>query len=1047
MNYHKSPQYAPSPASSPHAPSSDPSNQQYPTDYHAVPSQSIQYDGNSLHTPMQQYLAQYRGAPPSQPVQYAPSHGNPLQHYIYTAALWEFYPSSRTTIAPPNGVYGTPQAYFSPGPGTLQLTSVQWPQQASDLEMSMADEEQSWSGESLYNTQPSRRGSTTPTQHDHIQMSHSMEDGEGYRRKVPSRTSAHNGDNQTGGVLYVAQPTPGSSTTERHPRIDFQHKIRVVGTQDTEAYRGKAERAKKAQELQAKKQQPDFPGTPLVLTPCYVPQTTRPQRQLDTVNRNASGNLPHLRQVKQENDSVDDCRNGNSSETESESKDNGVSRKGKGARLQEILDSDKGALKGLLKELMKEMNVGGVTKSKWRRKVCRATDMDQAKKIQQDKLTKEEDLNCKGYKTCMWNDILLRGLVGDLWRKRAEDPNHWNIPDVSTDYLLLLFLNSVKEGRYTWIRQQPCLGESKAQYDKAVKQAKSSRSRKDTKWKKRSRMAQKMKILCTGDPTAVKIWVWVKKLLALLGTLGMSSEDVKPHKMRIAGQMVRQMTHVIRICPWHLETITDTLELVDIAADQISLKKGLPETLYDEQWMADGLEMDPEFMDDLNVSEEAFEIMELVFENLGIEVVEEEEAEVAEEAEEEDEDEEIWPKKKMQTCTEYTAASVVDIGQQAPKKHGEFGQKKLHIMSNLRLLWRVGHRRRLLGDKHPRNTAVLAENFNFQVYNRSEIVHLQPNSRGMFKYCKCKYVQGQHSLTPEHAKWVREQIQAERDKQGIGKGVKGKGIKQKPLDMNDLVRHTMNVSLAESDANPIISDHSSGSNNIFLAVTDSFEAVLAQARASRPRPKQPSRMEQSDGLLQSILQDIEKAIVALDLSCITSLPLDSKWEAVDKAAEELETSANALQVFSEEMEEKSFVVQQLHILENLVGRLRQELPPHKRPYYYNCEYVFQDPMVNIDVVAQLVVLLSLVCNLIMHMSKSSVEFILRVMTMMIKYTMLIPPSMLQKPPEIKSYTAIWAPIQLVLGDSGSPASGLLGHPYGYRFSLCLVILGALHQGF
>jgi hypothetical protein len=146
----------------------------------------------------------------------------------------------------------------------------------------------------------------------------------------------------------------------------------------------------------------------------------------------------------------------------------------------------------------------------------------------------------------------------------------------------------------------------------------------------------------------------------------------------------------------------------------------------------------------------------------------------------------------------------------------------------------------------------------------------------------------------------------------------------------------MNVSLAESDANPIISDHSSGGNDIISAVTDSFEAVLAQARASRPRPKQPSRMEQSDGLLRSILQDIEKAIVALDLSRIASLPLDSKWEAVDKAAEELETSANALQVFGEETEEKSFVVQRLRILENLVGRLRQELPPDKRPYYYDC---------------------------------------------------------------------------------------------------------------
>jgi hypothetical protein len=152
------------------------------------------------------------------------------------------------------------------------------------------------------------------------------------------------------------------------------------------------------------RQQPDFPDALPVLTPRYVPQTTRKQRQLDTINRNAGGNLPRLRQVKRENDS-DDHRNDNSSrsssETETESEDDGVSRKGKGARkgqrarLQEILGSDKRALKGLVKELMKEMNVGGVTKSKLRRKVCRATGLDQAKKMQQDKLTKEEDSNCK----------------------------------------------------------------------------------------------------------------------------------------------------------------------------------------------------------------------------------------------------------------------------------------------------------------------------------------------------------------------------------------------------------------------------------------------------------------------------------------------------------------------------------------------------------------------------------------------------------------------------------------------------------------------------
>ncbi|KAJ7115754.1 hypothetical protein C8R44DRAFT_880173 [Mycena epipterygia] len=482
-----------------------------------------------------------------------------------------------------------------------------------------------------------------------------------------------------------------------------------------------AETARKAQELEGRKQraeyesslatisrrfevhgsplpprqQQEFPNAPPALQLRYISQTTRETRQLETITRNVGGDLPDLRQVHEEN--VHGNRHGrgsnrhtprsssssssSSSGSEDEGEGEGVSRKGKG-RLREILGSDKQALKGLIKELMKDMNVGKIRKSKSRRKVSRATSLHRAKKTQQLKMTKDEDLNCKtvareifrlstrlhraedfkgykpatdaqeaqcgdpngerltpgvssfyfgkGYKTSMWNDMLLRGLVADLRRKQAEDPNRLGIPDVSTDYLIALFLNCVKEGRYNW-------------FDHDTKEAKNSRACKDAKWKKRTTTAKKMTLLCRGDPKAIVIWQWVKRLLALLGTLGMSSEDTKPLKMRMGQQIIRQTTHVIQICPWRPKQVTETLALVDLAADQICLKKGtaacprirgngesrtpapqgLPITLYDEQWIEDGIEMDPDFKDDLCVSDEAFEIMELVAENLGIEVVDE----------------------------------------------------------------------------------------------------------------------------------------------------------------------------------------------------------------------------------------------------------------------------------------------------------------------------------------------------------------------------------------------------------------------------------------
>ena len=151
----------------------------------------------------------------------------------------------------------------------------------------------------------------------------------------------------------------------------------------------------------------------------------------------------------------------------------------------------------------------------------------------------------------------------------------------------------------------------------------------------------------------------------------------------------------------------------------------------------------------------------------------------------------------------------------------------------------------------------------------------------------------------------------------------------------------MRVALAESDANPALSDRSLGGEDLFSAVIESFDAVLAQARASRDKPKRPTRQEQSDDLLRAILLDIEKAIRSLDPARIASLHLDLQWKAVDTAAEELAMSAKALQAFDDGAEEKTFVVRQLRILENSVSQLREDLPPDTRPYYYNCGMRFR----------------------------------------------------------------------------------------------------------
>ncbi|KAJ7110442.1 hypothetical protein C8R44DRAFT_742926 [Mycena epipterygia] len=693
----------------------------------------------------------------------------------------------------------------TPGPSTTNYQQTSWGNQESSRGTTTISGRtapgpsttnyQQASGENqnvdTYNVQPS--------QHDYHQMpqaSQSLEPGDEYRRKVPSRTStrdstpsiaAHRGHQQTnGGVPYVAQPTPGPSNTTNRvlPRLDllnvgeFQEipsKIRVVEHPDIGAYRGvehelirerrgrrdanlqlkatanqtllntlereanertrKAEKARESQQERTQRaeaaaekekrekeklqmeyetslatlsqrfavqgtplppqQQPEFPNAPPALKPRYIPETTRRSRQLDTINRNVGGKLPHIRLVHGENE-------GNEGSSSSESEGEGVSRKGKGPRgkglrLREILDSDKQALKGLVEEVVKGMNVTKIGKPRSRRRVGRAAILKQAKQTQQSQLTTEDDLNCKmvvreifristrlnraedfkdyepatedqaahcgdqdgemplpgvspfyfgkGWKTSMWNDMLLRGLVADLRRKQTEDPHRLGIPDVSTSYLIALFLNCLDEGRCAWRKHKPRFGESEEmaqarakESERSMRKAKTSRARKETKWKKRTATAKKMVLLCANEPNNVEIWQWVRRLLELLGTLGMSSEDAIPQKYRFGANFVMQTTHVIQICPWRAKKVAEILDNVDTAADEISLKTGtaarprirsngesntpaphgLPETLYDEQWMADGLEIDPDFKNDLHVSEEAFQIMEIVARDLEI---------------------------------------------------------------------------------------------------------------------------------------------------------------------------------------------------------------------------------------------------------------------------------------------------------------------------------------------------------------------------------------------------------------------------------------------
>ena len=62
--------------------------------------------------------------------------------------------------------------------------------------------------------------------------------------------------------------------------------------------------------------------------------------------------------------------------------------------------------------------------------------------------------------TCLWNKKIVEFFVQQVLEKRKEDPNAYDVPDVSDVYLSALFYNFLKDARTEWSRHQPRHGES-----------------------------------------------------------------------------------------------------------------------------------------------------------------------------------------------------------------------------------------------------------------------------------------------------------------------------------------------------------------------------------------------------------------------------------------------------------------------------------------------------------------------------------------------------------------------------------------------------------
>ncbi|KAJ7089601.1 hypothetical protein C8R44DRAFT_751344 [Mycena epipterygia] len=236
-----------------------------------------------------------------------------------------------------------------------------------------------------------------------------------------------------------------------------------------------------------------------------------------------------------------------------------------------------------------------------------------------------------GWATSLWNKAVLDKSIQDVLQKRAEDPGHYDIPDVTEGYLKALFVNCLRDARTEWARHQPRVGET---LDEARERAKTyelerrersvGNSRKRNKLEVRRQTTETMmKVsLAKQDQDGAATWKWLRDdLLDELDVGGMSSEEDEPVEVHCGDQRMVTTAHKIKICPWRLAKVTEYVELIDNATQKRMTKpvqrrfrmRGqtrsttdpplkLARALYDTAWLAQQKTFIPDIEEQLEIA-------------------------------------------------------------------------------------------------------------------------------------------------------------------------------------------------------------------------------------------------------------------------------------------------------------------------------------------------------------------------------------------------------------------------------------------------------------
>ncbi|KAF8168649.1 hypothetical protein K438DRAFT_1774706 [Mycena galopus ATCC 62051] len=193
-----------------------------------------------------------------------------------------------------------------------------------------------------------------------------------------------------------------------------------------------------------------------------------------------------------------------------------------------------------------------------------------------------------GWGSALWNITILDRWVKEVLQKRSEDPGHYDVPDVSEAYKLVL---------------------------------------------RRETTNKMLKIsLAKEDQDGARVWKWLgEDFLGELDIGGMSSEEDEPAEVHAGNQRMLTTVHNIKTHRWRAQKANEYVQMIDDSTEtcmtkhvhkRIRVRTGekssrsdpplkLPRALYDPAWLSQQKQFIPEIEKHLEISDKVFTMMEI----------------------------------------------------------------------------------------------------------------------------------------------------------------------------------------------------------------------------------------------------------------------------------------------------------------------------------------------------------------------------------------------------------------------------------------------------